>query len=92
MSKTTFTPGPWGVDSDGSISAENGMTNVAGAYSDGCGIGWRNDADAVLAAAAPELLEALQDLIKAYEIHDGAIHALAIKFAVSAINKARGQN
>ena len=55
---TKHTPGPWAYDKkDGSIGTKDGLTVTAGAY--GYDIAC-SDADGVLMAAAPELLDALE--------------------------------
>ena len=54
---TKHTPGPWTYDKkDGSIGTKDGLTVTAGAY--GYDIAC-SDADGILMASAPELLEAL---------------------------------
>ena len=59
---TKHTPGPWTYDKkDGSIGTKDGLTVTAGSY--GYDIAC-SDADGILMASAPELLEALQEITK----------------------------
>lgn len=58
---TKHTPGPWTYDKkDGSIGTQDGLTVTAGSY--GYDIAC-SDADGILMAAAPELLDALRVMI-----------------------------
>lgn len=57
------------------------------------GDGWAfNDADKRLIAAAPELLEALQELVFLYEHDEGCPELTEYKRAKAAIAKALGNN
>lgn len=59
---TKHTPGPWDVDSHGNIVQGPGRYKIA--ITSATSIADRSDgADARLIAAAPELLEALKDLV-----------------------------
>lgn len=84
----SHTPGPWFVTrkwSVGPCSQEDDQSYgmvipVADVFSD------NRIADSSLIAAAPDLLEALRDLLEAYEVHDRFSEA-----ARSAIAKAGGR-
>ena len=101
MSGSTHTPGPWTVDSGAVYTAwadnqsppqrrriafmdrEEPLTRPV-----------ERDANALLAAAAPELLEVLEDIVESGLLHDGGGdetggHMLAD--ARAAIRKARGE-
>ena len=94
-----FTPGPWVVIED--IRTEDGVEYIAGfniqtEYGDelvGCegiyGDFGGNRYNANLMAAAPDLLEALEAVMRAHDLgtHNFNAHDLATK----AISKARGQ-
>lgn len=100
MSK--HTPGPWVHDRDGEIL---GPDNVIVVYAHGAQRAVQTDEDARLIAAAPDLLEALENLIDACSRPDGRIccdghdcgcmgttyHQLAEHYAKEAIAKARGE-
>lgn len=82
MSEQKFTPGPWRVDRHlGTIVGPDGGP-IAG------------EANYTLAAAAPDLLEALQVVLKIIERHVGtstaAIEGTPIFMARAAIAKATG--
>lgn len=93
MSQEKHTPGPWEVwqlaeDSDPEgrriITADEGETEV-------CGI-VPHEADAILIAAAPELLEACQAFVTAYEKpHQLEKTDTALRLAKAAIAKANGE-
>jgi hypothetical protein len=84
---TKHTPGPWTYDKkDGSIGTKDGLTVTAGAY--GYDIAC-SDADGVLMAAAPELLEVLEAII-ADGLHCDVVPHLHEK-ARAAIAKATGE-
>lgn len=95
MSGFKGTPGPWvvdlyGVDARWNIDATNGdsvaITNQLAKDND-----WAiRDANTILIAAAPELLEALQELIFLYEHDDGCRELTEYKRAKEAIKKALG--
>lgn len=89
------TPGPWEVfKNDG-----EDMVIQAGSLERGGGwIGYtciaaefQNEKDATLIAAAPELLEALQELLFLYEHDEGCREITEYKRAKTAIAKALGQ-
>ena len=84
MSK--HTPGPWIYDeeNDGGIYCANG-TYVGAAVKLGTDKG---SANASLMAAAPELLEALEDLLEVVQVNLG----LEARNAVAAIAKAKGKS
>lgn len=91
--KIEHTPGPWVVSGDyiqAEIEAEKENYDEAwicqwGAYS--------NKANANLIAAAPDLIEALENLAEHVENKDGnfTMRAHFLKEAFAAINKARGK-
>ena len=89
-----YTPGPWHVSPKyvvGPRSSEDNQSNgmimpVADVYGD------NRQADAVLIAAAPDLLEALTALVAAYEAHEPRRHHQphALFIARAAISDAEG--
>lgn len=86
------TPGPWSINHHYNwIESENADRVVIGGSQ-----GFDAD-DANLIAAAPELLEALQELISGYEdreksgMFDMLVHGDLIEKANAAINKALGE-
>lgn len=92
-----FTKGPWRAREllpDGYIIKRTGTFEihtpeyeVAGNVP--CGAPFRKEADAVLAAAAPELLEALQEYERVRQASWRGLHKAAMK-AQAAIAKATG--
>lgn len=94
MSKTTHTPGPWTVGPRGaSVYRPNGMRIAAlDAHADSLGL---RAADARLMAAAPELLEACREAIKALNNYSTEPVPLSVynrvsRLIVDAIAKAEG--
>jgi hypothetical protein len=87
---TKHTPGPWTYDKkDGSIGTQDGLTVTAGAY--GYDIAC-SDADGVLMAAAPELLEALQSIVNFWDEQVPTVHVNEMHIAArAAIAKATGE-
>lgn len=92
MKEFKGTPGPWSINHYYNwIESENADKVVIGGSQ-----GYRPD-DAQLIAAAPELLEALQELISGYEdreqsgMFDMLVHGDLIEKANAAINKALGE-
>lgn len=88
MEKFKGKPGPWHWE--GKVLCND--AHIVG------GDGWAfNDADKKLIAAAPELLEALKELISGYEdreqsgMFDMLVHGDLIEKANVAINKALGE-
>jgi len=83
------TPGPWKLSVDG-CNAENNRANVVeGANGSLIVYGNANDSDARLIAAAPDLLEALQEL---WDIHKGyEINSERAARINAAIAKATGE-
>lgn len=88
--KHTFTPGPWLI----------GKAGTDKAIYDGKG-GWvatipdmlLNDeqkANAHLIASAPDLLEALEEVLKSLEWQENILDGLAVQKAQAAIAKAKG--
>lgn len=83
------TPGPWHVGEQGYIESEYG--EVA-RY-----CGWKQGDDetmpnALLLAAAPELLQALQELLAEAEAHDfHNARSFGFQLAEDAVRKARGE-
>lgn len=81
---TKHTPGPWSVDDDGTIRADNGDEVFA---SHGAGEGHylaATHADRLLVAAAPDLLHVALMVLRGAS--DGALYG----FARAAIDKATG--
>lgn len=97
--KTTHTPGPWAtIDGDGEYiiktiapAGRNGYT-IADVFSHFEATNPEAEANARLIASAPELLEALQECVKALELeHEIALsltQSRAVSKAKQAINKA----
>ena len=101
MKEFKGTPGPWEIMDD------DGELEIVQSGSIGYGQGWKSYSDicsevsvqdnAKLIAAAPELLEALQELISGYEdreksgMFDMLVHGDLIEKANVAINKALGE-
>lgn len=96
MEKFKGTQGPWVLDKDNEVTS-NGFrewTSVRNqSYEDVCALYWheRSEINANLIAAAPDLLEALQDVLyeisTTREVHDGTIRQ-----ADAAISRALGKN
>jgi len=101
MSETKFTPGPWRLDHDpigSGVFSDNenyhGVEAGHGFIKDGVGFnctGFMSKADARLIAAAPELFEALSDLLNVTEMQgiDGDAEMEAARYA---LRKARGEH
>lgn len=99
-----FTPGPWEVvediryeDKESQYTAGFDIFNFDGTSVVGCegisGDSEKERANAILIAAAPDLLEALENLLKAFDgAFAGAYGRGPLYIAAnSAINKARGK-
>ena len=92
MPKAKFTPGPWGYDAtDGIVFREDGKPLLSAIPT---GTPYQRGANGQLAAAAPDLYEALQGLCEYYGIPeasaastDGAVWSSACR----ALAKARGE-
>lgn len=65
MSRNSFTPGPWFVDGDYDVATEDGT--VVSWAAEGIFETGEINANSQLIAAAPELLEALQELFAHYK-------------------------
>lgn len=88
MSEFKGTPGPWflgGVE-DGKRSINTGSYFIALVDE-----GSSREANAKLISAAPELLDALQELVFLYEHDEGCREITEYKRAKEAINKALGR-
>ena len=85
------TPGPWRLD-EGQSSRVYLIDGKDGAVGELVFAETRNPADARLIAAAPELLEALQELMDDDAPWDGMRWADACDKARAAIAKARGES
>lgn len=92
MSSFKGTPGKWDVGIDGEILSDAGYIVM------GTDLVHGNDSDLELIAAAPELLEALQEVVKAirqYEMDVGESapykHRMMMEKAELALSKALGQ-
>lgn len=84
----THTPGPWEVGSFSSVNAisdTNVKFRIADATNEYIGID-QSDANARLIAAAPELLEALEEIVSKENHWDGNLTK-----AIKAIAKAKGR-
>jgi hypothetical protein len=90
MSKHTFTPGPWSTDLK--IDCGSPHSEILGADGEIVAALWppslRDQANARLIAAAPELLEALQLIVKACAFELG--ESPAFDAGIRAIAKATG--
>lgn len=88
------TPGPWKVNVIGQHWNNKSLTHLEVTFgSDGecvCDTVYKID-DANLIAAAPELLDALQELVFLYEHDEGCRELTEYKRAKEAINKALGR-
>ena len=100
MSAAKHTPGPWHIDENGSSISSDAVTDLALLNMVNVRFSWGGSdfatkshrlANARLIAAAPELLEALQDLLRVAkrELADPE-DCGAINSAESAISKATG--
>jgi hypothetical protein len=83
------TPGPWEIDADLDVVATNGE-DIATCY------GFDHDqikANARLCAAAPDLLAALEALVRCFDIKDGISirDEQALKYAAHVSALARGE-
>ena len=97
---TKHTPGPWtaGRKSEssrydiigGSIDDTDKKT-VVGTFFGGFGYTKQNDPNARLIAAAPELLEALKNLLWQHDNNAGQLCGMALQDARAAIAKAEGE-
>lgn len=59
---SAHTPGPWGIDTGGDVIRSDGTTLLTREEPSGCSLE-ETFANANLAASAPELLEALRDVL-----------------------------
>jgi hypothetical protein len=98
MSADKHTPGPWSAEDDRSISAPTPdgsgcilpRITIAEVWSGGCGVE-QADANALLLAAAPDLLAFAQWLMESYHSEDGMPSAKEIaRDARALIEKATG--
>lgn len=86
-----YTPGPWSINRH-YIESASGICRARIAIIDD-GAGTNPDANAALIAAAPDILEALEDLVKVLTV-DLKGHSIAVpevRNATAAIAKARGE-
>ncbi|EMH4164015.1 hypothetical protein RJ498_003318 [Pluralibacter gergoviae] len=97
MEKFMGTPGPWEMDEfenivHGKINGwgKKSTVRVNGFYLPGIVTG-EYRANSKLVTAAPELLEALQELVFLYEHDEGCRNLTEYKRAKDAINKALGK-
>ena len=101
MAETKFTPGPWSIFGPLSdkhepayrVSAERTLSLTVSPCPDGFVHG-ENKANAHLIAAAPELYEALEEIVEnAVVYYEGSmdIYSEAIENARNALAKARGE-
>lgn len=90
MKECDFTPGPWHVSNEGKlvIRDDEWLVTVATA---GYATNDEELATAKLIAAAPDLLEALQELVFLYEHDEGCRELTEYKRAKAAISKALGE-
>lgn len=97
MTNINHTPGPWIAEISEFANEQTGWINGFEGkpiveYA-GCGThyaSWPNPADLLLAAAAPELLEALETILEEYDV--GLYRdQVQIQRAYAAIAKARGE-
>jgi len=87
MTHATHTPGPWGAQHRGYKSAV--QPSVSGQYFEV--VGADHEANALLIAAAPDLLEAASLAVAAYREGDDDDMDAAIAALNAAITKAKGQ-
>ncbi len=91
----SHTPGPWHVDKLDICTDASGAT-IAEIYPNGFGPGQRitaeeREANALIIAAAPDLLQALEELLAAAERHDSiTARAYGFQLAEDAVRKAKG--
>jgi hypothetical protein len=106
MSETKWTPGPWRIEPPGDL-IEDGYSVLAECGSFCITVpaethdyehGSRDEADARLIAAAPEMYEALLNLsnemaflLKRNPSKDGGLYRVAVDEARAALAKARGE-
>ncbi|MEB6533242.1 hypothetical protein MXM51_01585 [Pantoea stewartii] len=93
MSEFKGTPGPWSTDRAGDVFAEGGRNDgQLGIVAGVAGADWSAEdvANANLIAAAPELLEALQDMVESYQ-YEASMENPSLLKARAAITKALGQ-
>lgn len=95
MSEAKFTPGPWNVsvDGDGEVAILKNASFVTYAFPTELGAGGDTKSNAHLISAAPDLYEALSDLVSSLECSekDALIIRQEIKIARAALAKARGE-
>jgi len=87
------TPSPWHLmETEPGIDADMDVFTTTPRYAGGKGLIARvvDADDAVLIAAAPDLLEALQNMVEAHR--SGKLFASTINNAVDAITKATGES
>jgi len=85
------TPGPWRYESEtGCVVSDSEKNSYGGGFMLGC---YERHWDGKLVSAAPELLEALQQLIYAdcHSVRNSTFHIAALEKASAAITKALGQ-
>lgn len=87
--ETKFTPGPWGfcfqsVDPEWAIVSTAGGSVIANVNAD-C----RQNANAALIAAAPDMYAAIQEYLRFYDAYDGSADSyVAMNDAVEALRAA----
>ena len=97
MTNTKHTTGPWALDARATchvVGVNNRSVCSAGGYSDNCSDGayiLENEANARLIAAAPELLEALENIIATDGNPCAITKCKAETKAIAAIAKAKGE-
>lgn len=94
MEKFMGTPGPWSYRKTGTHWNNASLTNIEINFGDDgeCVADTvYEERDAMLISAAPELLEALQELAFLYEHDEGCRELKEYKRAKAAINKALGK-
>jgi len=93
MSEPKFTPGPWG-NVDFALSNEIGTLKnplIAVVQSRHCDSPDELRANAHLIAAAPDLYEALEELLTFVQAHNGG-ELMRVEDARAALRKARGES
>lgn len=90
MKEHDYTPGPWHVSNEGKLVIRDDEWFVPVATA-GYATNDEELATAKLIAAAPDLLEALQELVFLYEHDEGCRELTEYKRAKAAISKALGE-
>lgn len=87
------TPGKWKVEDtiqSPEIHTQDGMIRIATIAISGHGVSGEHEANANLISAAPELLEALKEMVKCHDFDKPDCNCCECRYAKKVITKAEG--